>query len=198
VDGSGNGYLKGVCDYVHLNPVRAGLLAPEQPLQRYAWSSYPAYLQEPASRPSWLRVDRLPGDWGIPFDSAAGREPFAKSLEARRRAEANGSSEPTGWCHGSEEFRQELLAQVEQMADRRDGGEEVRESALAKAQRIADEELLVLGWTLRDLEGRRKSDPQKVRIAARLRRETTMRLEWIAERLRMGAATHVATLLQRY
>ena len=25
VDGSGNGYLKAVCDYVHLNPVRAGL-----------------------------------------------------------------------------------------------------------------------------------------------------------------------------
>jgi putative transposase len=26
VDGSGNGYLKTVCDYVHLNPVRAKLL----------------------------------------------------------------------------------------------------------------------------------------------------------------------------
>ena len=26
VDGSGSGYLKTVCDYVHLNPVRAGLL----------------------------------------------------------------------------------------------------------------------------------------------------------------------------
>jgi len=25
VDGSGSGYLKSVCDYVHLNPVRAGL-----------------------------------------------------------------------------------------------------------------------------------------------------------------------------
>ena len=25
VDGSGNGYLKTVCDYVHLNPARAGL-----------------------------------------------------------------------------------------------------------------------------------------------------------------------------
>ena len=48
VDGSGNGYLKAVGDYVHLNPVRAGLLASEQPLQAYPWSSYPLYLQEPA------------------------------------------------------------------------------------------------------------------------------------------------------
>jgi REP element-mobilizing transposase RayT len=28
VDGSGNGYLKTVCDYVHLNPVRAGGVSP--------------------------------------------------------------------------------------------------------------------------------------------------------------------------
>ena len=28
VDGSGNGYLKTVCDYVHLNPARAKLLRP--------------------------------------------------------------------------------------------------------------------------------------------------------------------------
>src|SRR5215470_20069653 len=41
VDGSGNGYLRTVCDYVHLNPVRARLLAPEEPLQTYRWSSYP-------------------------------------------------------------------------------------------------------------------------------------------------------------
>src|SRR6476659_5540706 len=40
VDGSGNGYLKTVCDYVHLNPVRANLLPPEEPLESYVWSSY--------------------------------------------------------------------------------------------------------------------------------------------------------------
>ena len=28
VDGSGNGYLETACDYVHLNPVRAGLFGP--------------------------------------------------------------------------------------------------------------------------------------------------------------------------
>ena len=31
VDGSGPGYLRTVCDYVHLNPARAKLLRPEQP-----------------------------------------------------------------------------------------------------------------------------------------------------------------------
>ena len=33
VEGRGSGYLKTVCDYVPLNPVRAGWLKPEEPLQ---------------------------------------------------------------------------------------------------------------------------------------------------------------------
>jgi len=64
VDGSGTGYLKTVCDYVHLNPVRAGLLTPEEPLGVYHWSSYPLYVSDSAPRPEWLRVDRLLGEWG--------------------------------------------------------------------------------------------------------------------------------------
>src|ERR1700729_1830036 len=34
VDGSGSGYLKTVCDYVPLNPVRARLLGPEAALRQ--------------------------------------------------------------------------------------------------------------------------------------------------------------------
>src|SRR5882724_6911288 len=43
VDGSGNGYLRTVCDYVHLNPVRAKLLGVRQKLGHYPWSSYREY-----------------------------------------------------------------------------------------------------------------------------------------------------------
>ena len=56
VDGSGTGYLRTVCEYVHLNPVRAKLLQPQQPLREYRWSSWPAYLRPPGKRPAWLRV----------------------------------------------------------------------------------------------------------------------------------------------
>jgi hypothetical protein len=55
VDGSGNGYLRTVCDYVHLNPVRAKLLAAGQPLRSYRWSSYPWYLAPPGKRPGRAR-----------------------------------------------------------------------------------------------------------------------------------------------
>ena len=50
-------------------------------------------------------------------------------------------------------------------------------------------------WTELELQGRRKGDPRKVRIAGRLRRESTMTLEWIADRLHMGAPGYVAHLL---
>ncbi len=84
VDGSGNGYLKTVCDYVHLNPVRAKVLRPEEPLSAFAWSSYPQYLAGPSRRACWLRVDRLLGEWGIPKDSEAGRRVFGERMERRR------------------------------------------------------------------------------------------------------------------
>jgi putative transposase len=44
VDGSRDGYLKTVCDYVHLNPTRAKLIKRAQPLEYFRWSSYPLYL----------------------------------------------------------------------------------------------------------------------------------------------------------
>ena len=72
VDGSGNGYLKTACDYVHLNPARANLVKAGQPLSADMWSSYPAYLAAPSRRPGWLPVDRLLGERGIPKDSVGG------------------------------------------------------------------------------------------------------------------------------
>src|SRR6266702_1996700 len=45
VDGSGNGYLKTVCAYVHLNPVRAKLIGPGAALETFRWSSYGEYLK---------------------------------------------------------------------------------------------------------------------------------------------------------
>src|ERR1035438_10099662 len=84
VDGSGKGYLKTVCDYLHLNPARAKVLKPEQPLSAFGWSSYPQYLAGPSRRPNWLRVDRMLGEWGIPKDSTAGRRVFEERMEWRR------------------------------------------------------------------------------------------------------------------
>ena len=139
VDGSGNGYLKTVCDYVHLNPVRARLLTAEQPLSEYRWSSWPEYLKRPGKRPGWLRVDRLPGEYRILKDSAAGRRHMAETL-ARRCHAGEFKGIRRGWFFGNDALKQELLAWAAENTGAWHCGELVRESA-AKAERIVMEEL---------------------------------------------------------
>jgi len=46
--------------------------------------------------------------------------------------------------------------------------------------------------TREQLTGWRKGDKRKVRIALRLRRETTMTLKWMAEQLAMGTCANLA------
>jgi REP element-mobilizing transposase RayT len=197
VDGSGNGYLRSVCDYVHLNPVRAKLLTPEQKLSEYPWSSYSEYLKAPGRRAGWLRVDRLFGEVGIPQDSVAGRRQFELNMEQRRLEETGQGWKGLrrGWCWGDDAFRQELLGQMTERMGSEHYGAERAESAEAKAQRIVEQELKRLRWSAHELEECRKGDERKLRIARRLREETTMTLAWIAERLRMGSKTHLTHLL---
>ena len=52
-----------------------------------------------------------------------------------------------------------------------------------------------MGWRKVGLAERLKGDPEKVRIAWRLRRESTMTLKWIAQRLKMGMWTTVSNCL---
>ena len=59
------------------------------------------------------------------------------------------------------------------------------------------EELDRLGWDESELKRQRKGERSKVRIAHRLRAETTMTLAWIEERLRMGSASMVAHCLRQ-
>jgi hypothetical protein len=89
-----------------------------------------------------------------------------------------------------------LLAQASGRVGAQHYGWERQESGKAKAERLMREELKRLRWTEDDLVKRRKGDAGKVRIARRLRQETTMTLAWIAHRLNMGAWTHVSNLLR--
>ena len=197
VDGSSQGYLRTVCEYVHLNPVRSHLLGPEEALSAYPWSSYPAYLQAPSLRPCWLRGDRVLGENGIPGDTLAGRERFERVMEQRRAEAAEAGYKPIrrGWCFGEARFREELLAQVSGQLGANHFGEERQESAEQKAMRLIEEDLRKLGWSREQLRSQRVSDPDKIEVARRLRRETTMDLKWIASQLGMDSWRYLSKLL---
>ncbi len=199
VDGSGSGYLKTVCDYVHLNPARAKLLKPQTALRGYRWSSWPEYLKSPGKRWPWLRVDRLLGEYRIPKDTVAERRALEQAVEGRRAAEsgADYKSIRRGWCLGEPAFKKELLEQMADGLGGHHGGDQPAEAAEAGAERWVGAELRRLGWDAAELGRRAKGDRVKVGLARRLRRETTMTLAWIAARLAMGSGSLVTHCLRK-
>ena len=195
----GNGYLHTVCDYVHLNPARAKLFSAEQKLSAYPWSSYALYLKSPSHRPAWLRVDRLLGEMRIPKDSPAGRRQFELNMEQRRGQESSQEWKGLrrGWYLGDEAFRKELLDQVHSRVRPHHERSQRQETTEERAERIVHEEMRKLRWSEGKLAEQAKGDAGKVRVARRLRQETTVTLQWIAQRLGMGTAGHVANRLYR-
>lgn len=197
VDGSGSGYLKTACDYVHLNPARAGLLRVDQALREYPWSSWPEYLKNPKHRWPWLRVDRLLGECRVPKDSDAGRKHLEECVEARRMSEDPTVYKPVrhGWCFGDDPFRKELLAGMAERIGPEHYGRERRESAEDAATRIVEEALREAGWDEARLAETKKGHDLKVQLARRLRRETMVTWAWIGDRLRMGSRSNASNLV---
>lgn len=72
-----------------------------------------------------------------------------------------------------------------------------RETAEAKGERIISEELQRRGWSAGELADRRKNDPDKMAIAVRLRRETTLSIKAIAAHLHLGTSNTANVRLHR-
>ncbi len=209
VESSNSGYFSTLGSYIHLNPVRAGLLDPlSGQLADYRWSSFPLYLQ-PSNRPDWLAADRVLGDLGVQ-DNPKGQEWYRQYMN-KRVSEMVSTAQPAdadqewetirkGWYLGSPEFRDELL-------DRLDGvlkkvkrnslaGEEVRRHDEAEAELFLQKGLGVLGIHERDLPVMQKGAAEKAVLAWYLRKNTTVGRAWIAERLVMGDESRITKLVR--
>jgi len=199
VDGATPGYLRTVCDYVHLNPVRARLLGNRERLQKYRWSSYPSYLRGKQKREAWLRCDRLLAEHGLMKESRRSRLEFTRRMEQRRIEPNDPSAEAIrrGWSFGAEDFIARLLDHIPGSVTEHHDARERAQTEEQKAEAIILARLKKLGWKKTELANRRKGDPQKVTLARDLRSQTTMSLKWIARRLEMGSWTHVSNLLRQ-
>jgi len=91
VDGEDGTYFRTASDYIHLNPVRAGLVRGDDVLLNYRWSSFPALSGIPRRRPEWLCAEWIL-DRG---DNVSGRKIFRYSLEERARKERRGAHVPS-------------------------------------------------------------------------------------------------------
>jgi REP element-mobilizing transposase RayT len=199
------GYFSTVAAYIHLNPVRAGLMNfTKSPLADFAWSSYPLYLH-PSRRPEWLCVERVLGNYQWQ-DDRSGREAYRRVMQ-KRILEITSSDNPAefderwaairrGWCLGDSGFHKEMERRINQRIsgyDRRSYlGEEARKHDEAEALRLLDRGLSYLNLKKEDLPNLKKGDTRKKIIAWLLRQHTGVRNDWICDQLAMGKASNLA------
>jgi putative transposase len=209
--GSGD-YLGNLIDYVHLNPIRAGIIdAANQSLMDYPWSSLSrGYAVSPQKRPTWLKIEDGFGILGL-HDTVKGRRLYVRRLEDQARQGVNApvlsddqslqSTLRRGWYWGSEQFREFLLKKVDAAAIGRNrnyqSAQMGRDHAQAEAERIVQEGLQRFGLSEGDLKSLPGSDPRKVAIANTIHKNTTTLLGWTAKRLQMKSAANVSQQLRR-
>ncbi|VGO15894.1 hypothetical protein PDESU_04482 [Pontiella desulfatans] len=191
--------LLGLIDYIHLNPVRARLCSIDQ-LRNHAFSSYPKYWER--SLRSGLQRSRMLSFCGMP-DTPAGMELYEQRLKLvdegdPEKHDLMSKEYCKGWFVGTNEAKQKLASELEDanpfaVWD----GADMRELNELRWERLVQEELTRAGKSEAFVIADSKGAAWKVEIAKRLRRETTARNQWIADRLCMGHPNYVSNLVNR-
>jgi REP element-mobilizing transposase RayT len=188
-----------VVNYIHLNPVRAGLAEAES-LSDYRWSSLRYFLR--GNRPTslscvdWLAELQLP-------DKKASWQTYHRLLtqlasEPARQKQDSSDQMDHSWAIGDMAWRRELAARFKS-----EGAAEpicgIERNAL-RAERWNEtltQALTRLALDRTDLERARKGADWKIQLAAELRRTCGANYTWLARELKMGKAGSVRALLSR-
>jgi len=201
-------YFRVVADYIHLNPVRAGLAGGDtgKRLRDWKWSSFPAYGKGKA--PGWLETARVLRAFALSEDGRGGKA-YGTYLEARGKDRAAVASEEAlkelrrGWYLGEKGFAAKVLEAIGTTGSNRKkastGGEAAREHGAAEAERLASAGLRILGLPVQplDLLGRGKWMEEKALLASLIRKRTGVRNAWVASRLAMGHEVMVTRAVRR-
>ena len=188
------GYWRELSRYVHLNPVRAGLVGrPED----WPWSSYVGY-HRVARRPGWLCYERVLAEFG--GDSAAGRRAYRHYVGEAVGAKLDSplSRAVHGLVLGSDAF----VAKVRRMLTGR--AEEVELPDLRRLKRPACMADVIAGVTARlggnpeDWQPRRRCDAICRAVAAHVARQaTSCKTQQIAAALGYGNPSSVSVACRR-
>lgn len=202
-------YFRIVADYIHLNPVRAGMAggATTESLRSYRWSSFPYYAR--GKGPAWLHLSRVLEAFRLNPGGLRGGRSYAGYLEARAKDFEGALNDDAlkelrrGWYLGEKGFGDKILAESREAIrpKRRKGsvGEEAaRAHDIAEAERVAMAALQMLELPTDGvkLTGRGRWTEEKALIASLIRKRTGVRNRWIALRLGMGHEIAVTRALR--
>ena len=212
-------YYQTLLDYLHLNPVRAGIIqtAAGQSVLDYPWSSLAGgYTLPPGKRAPWLAAEYGLKSMGLP-DTPAGRRQMVEHLD--RRAVQESAQEcgvpllPTeidarvshlrrGWYWGTQAFSEKMLklaagampanrARAYRSATVRKAHDE------AQAEQWLTEGLERLELSLTGFQKLKGTDARKAALAELLWKRTVVSQEWLAKKLGMSSAANVSQVLGR-
>jgi REP element-mobilizing transposase RayT len=194
-----------VAHYIHLNPVRAGIV-PAERLPEYRPSSLHRFLR--SARPAWLVADNVLAESGGLTDNPEGWKRYVEYLgflaeEGAARRDDRFGRLSRGWAIGSADFKQALREELTPRAGGREGFELLGADREAQRQARAAvwEETLsamagALGIDLTRLPAK-KSAADKVRLAAMMTQVTSASNIWLAQRLQMGVPGSVTQYVRR-
>lgn len=183
-------------NYIHLNPVRAGIV-PIERVAHFRWSSLRRLFT--AERPLSFRPEVWLEDAGF-SDDAEGRQAYRDSL-ARQSGDQSlaitlHDEFCRGWAIGTLEWRKAVAADFA----RHDISPHVPFHELQQIKTLGweacvEQLLAASGKTNLDLQREPKSASWKIAIAEAMRRETEATNPWLAARLHMGATSSVSQYL---
>ena len=219
VEGTSTQHYGTLLDYIHLNPVRAGIIRPEreQSILDFPWSSVAGgYALPPGKRAKWLAAEAGLSACGVE-DTTVGRRHFVERLDRRAVLEERGrcgvpvleaeidarcSHLRRGWYWGTQAFGEKMLhtfspagAKAKSRAYARTA--ERRAHGLQQATDWLRQGLAAAGLTPADLPAMKGTAPVKVVLAALLWRHTSVPQTWLAEKLHLGSAANASQLLRR-
>ncbi len=190
-----------VCHYIHLNPVRAGLVDVGRlqeykdssffqlwhPRQRWDYGNYQSCLEAAAGLADKPKGRKLYRDY-LGWLSAEDSEQRKMGFEKMSR----------GWAKGSKAFKKAVIEDL--------GDERVQQVVEAEASEMREprwekglaEALTRLQKGEKDLVAERKGADWKVALARHLRERYLAPHKWIADRLAMGAPSSVQCLVSRH
>lgn len=211
-------YLQRLINYVHLNPVRAGIITSDEKLESYKWGSLIDYIRPGRSRRPWIAVGS-----GLEVfeyeDKARDRRRYLEKLQGQidwqqpRRAgvgtiegQSMHSTLKRGWYFGTETFREEIAERLKTVRSAVPGkfkphsgytADDTRDHGIREADQLLATGLKYYGLSREDLETLPKGDGRKVAIATLIRNKTTVSLAWISQNLFMGHIARISGLVNR-
>lgn len=192
--------LARLVNYIHLNPVRAGIVAPDQ-VATFRWSSLRGFVRGERftglAAEDWLRAMGLSDDAGGWSTYLERLRLLALDPEAQDRLGFGAMSR--GWAIGSESWRKAVAKDHAALSFSPGlAAADARNLREARWQACLDSALAEAGRSLADVKDEIRSAPWKLDLALAIRAACGASVAWLSPRLHLGTGESARSLLSRH